>query len=106
MASSLWIGSRNPKAGFADHPPDLSHLVGLCAAPAALQIDSLSDTFFNENVMTSSHLFHESQTQQEQTEVVESYVGVGATAQNSLFQFVMDYLLFILPRSLNAVGPS
>ena len=58
------------------HPPDLSYLVRLCVATIALQVYSFSDTRFPENMMAAPCPLIESQAQQEQTEIIESYISV------------------------------
>ena len=58
------------------HPPDLSYLVRLCVATIALQVYSLADTRFPENVMAAPCPLTESQAQQEHTEIVESDISV------------------------------
>jgi hypothetical protein len=61
---------------FQDRCPHLSYLVPLRFAPLALKIDSLLDTRFAENVVTSLRTLLEAEVPKQSTKLVETDIRV------------------------------
>jgi hypothetical protein len=67
----------------------LFHLIGLSLRTFTLKIYLLVDACFAEHVVTASDSFREAESQQQRTDVFETYICIASTTQHLLERFLV-----------------